>query len=252
MLMRNIRIYSAEPLAAGGRLELPESAARHIAQVLRLSAGSELTLFDGSGLEYTGIIEAATKSRVTVQLGAALSSATESPLRICLWHGLCRSDRMDTVVQKATELGVTEFQPVITERDVVRLDAKRTAKKLEHWHSIAVSACEQSGRVRIPLIHPVATLGHCLQQFAASQNSSATGLMFDPEGAPGLRRHLLPKRDIFVLTGPEGGFSATEKTAAQEAGFSLVSLGPRVLRTETAPTVILSLIQGTLGDLDSG
>ena len=248
--MRNIRIFSAEPLAAGGRLELPEPAARHIAQVLRLSAGSELTLFDGSGLEYTGTIVSATKSRVTMQLGAALSSATESALRTCLWHGLCRSDRMDTVVQKATELGVTEIQPVITERDVVRLDAKRAAKRLEHWRGIAISACEQSGRVRIPLVHPVATLGDCLQQFAANQNTPATALMFDPEGAPGLRRHLLPSRDIFMLTGPEGGFSATEKTAAQHAGFALVSLGPRILRTETAPTVILSLVQGVLGDLD--
>ena len=101
------------------------------------------------------------------------------------------------------------------------------------------------------MIHPVATLGHCLQKFAASRNNSATGLMFDPEGAPGLRRHLLPERDITVLTGPEGGFSATEKTAAQEAGFSLISLGPRILRTATAPTVILSLIQGALGDLES-
>jgi len=251
MLMRNIRIYSADPLSAGGRFELPESAARHIAQVLRLSKGSELTLFDGSGLEYTATIESATKSAVTVQLGSALASATESALRVCLWHGLCRSDRMDTVVQKATELGVTEIQPVVTERDVVRLDPRRAAKKLEHWHSIAISACEQSGRVRIPLVHPVATLGHCLQEFAANQKSSATALMFDPEGEPGIRRHLLPQRDVLVLTGPEGGFSAIEKAAAKEAGFSLVSLGPRILRTETAPTVILSLVQGVLGDLDT-
>jgi 16S rRNA (uracil1498-N3)-methyltransferase len=251
MLMRNIRIYSAEPLVAGGRLELPESAARHIAQVLRLNSGSELTLFDGSGLEHMGTIDSVTKSRVTVQLGAVLSSATESALRICLWHGLCRSDRMDTVVQKATELGVTEIQPVITERDVVRLDAKRAAKKLEHWRSIAISACEQSGRVRIPLVHPVATLRHCLQQFAALQNHAVTALMFDPEGEPGLRRHLLPEREIIALTGPEGGFSTAEKDAATDAGFSLVALGPRILRTETAPIVILSLVQSALGDLEN-
>jgi len=251
MLMRNIRIYSPELLAAGGFLELSESAARHITQVLRLNAGSELTLFDGSGLEYVGTIASVTKSRVTVQLGAAQSSATESALRICLWHGLCRSDRMDIVVQKATELGVTEIQPVITERDVVRLDAKRAAKKLEHWRSVAISACEQSGRVRIPLVHPAARLGHCLQQFAASQKNAATALMFDPEGERGLRRHLLPERDIFVLTGPEGGFSAAEKTAAMDTGFSLIALGPRILRTETAPTVILSLVQSALGDLDT-
>ena len=249
MHMRNIRIYSAESIVAGERLDLPESAARHIAQVLRLSAGSELTLFDGSGLEYTGTIESATKSQVAVLIGAAISPTTESALRICLWHGLCRSDRMDTVVQKATELGITEIQPVITERDVVRLDAKRAAKRLEHWKGIAISACEQSGRVRIPLIHPVVPLEHCLQQFAANEKNSTTALMFDPEGAPGLRRHLQPQRDIFVLTGPEGGFSATEKKAAQEAGFSLLSLGPRVLRTETAPIVILSLVQSALGDL---
>ena len=250
--MRNIRIYSPEPLVVGASLDLPESAARHIAQVLRLTAGSELTLFDGSGLEYTGIIESATKSRVTVRLGVALSGVTESALRICLWHGLCRSDRMDSVIQKATELGVTEFQPVITERDVVRLDVKRATRKLEHWRGIAISACEQSGRVRLPLLHPVATLGQCLQAFAANQNSAATALMFDPEGTPGLRRHLLPQQDVFVLTGPEGGFSAKERAVAQEAGFSLVSLGPRILRTETAPVVILSVVQSTLGDLDIG
>lgn len=251
MLMRNIRIYSPELLAAGGCLELSESAARHVTQVLRLNTGSELTLFDGSGLEYMGTIASLTKSRVTVQLGAAQSPATESALRICLWHGLCRSDRMDIVVQKATELGVTEIQPVITERDVVRLDVKRAAKKLAHWRSVAISACEQSGRVRIPQVHPAAKLEHCLQQFSAGQKNTATALMFDPDGERGLHRHLIPEQDIFVLTGPEGGFSAAEKTAAMEAGFAVIALGPRILRTETAPTVILSLLQSTLGDLDT-
>jgi 16S rRNA (uracil1498-N3)-methyltransferase len=249
MLMRNIRIYSAASLSTGARLDLPETAARHIVQVLRMSAGSPLTLFDGSGLEYAATIETAAKSRVSVQLGEALQTTTESMLPVSLWHGLCRGDRMDTVVQKATELGVSEIQPVITERDVVRLDSKRAVRKLEHWRSIAISACEQSGRVTIPVIHAAAELGECLRNFAAKRNSAVTALLCDPEGSSGLRRHLVPGRSIIVLTGPEGGFSSAEKAAAKDAGFSMVALGPRILRTETAPTVILTLVQGMLGDL---
>lgn len=248
-LMRNIRIYSVAPISAGTRVELPEASARHIVQVLRMSAGNALTLFDGSGLEYAGTIETATKTRVSVQLGTALEAVTESALAVSLWHGLCRSDRMDTVIQKATELGVTEIQPVITERDVVRLDSKRSARKLEHWRSIAISACEQSGRVRIPAVHAATPLDECLQSFAAKRGNAVTGLLCDPEGASGLSRHLVPGRNIVVLTGPEGGFSAAEKAAAKDAGFAIVALGPRILRTETAPMVMLSLLQGALGDL---
>jgi 16S rRNA (uracil1498-N3)-methyltransferase len=247
--MRSTRIHSTTPLAADARLELAEPAVRHIAQVLRMTAGDTVVMFDGSGSEFIGTIESATKSRVVVRLGPARQPLTEAAVQVCLWHGMCRSDRMDTVVQKATELGVTEIQPVITERDVMRLDARRAARKLEHWISIAISACEQSGRVRVPVIKPPATLQTCLQEQRQRFGSATTALLCDPEGQPGLRQHLGPAGTIIVLTGPEGGFSPAEKTAAMAAGFVAVSLGPRILRTETAPVVMLSLIQGLAGDL---
>jgi 16S rRNA (uracil1498-N3)-methyltransferase len=158
---------------------------------------------------------------------------------------------MDTVVQKATELGASEIQPVITERGLLRLDSKRAARKLDHWRSIAISACEQSGRVRIPVVHPIASLDECLQMHRARQTSPVTALMCDPDGATGLRSLLHPGPGIIALTGPEGGFSGNEKAAATDAGFTLVSLGPRILRTETAPTVVLSIVQSVLGDLEA-
>ena len=247
--MRSTRIYSPHKLVAETTIELAGTAARHVAQVLRMVTGDHLVLFDGSGNEFQGSIQSASKNRVTVALGNAQQPATESSLNITLWHGLCRSSRMDSVVQKATELGVTAIQPVLTDHGTVRLDAKRGAKKTSHWRNVAISACEQSGRVLIPGIEEPRMLADCLDRFRTNQSTSVKAIMCDPDGKSGIGQHLNPGKDIVLLTGPEGGFSQAEKIAAAGAGFSLVSLGPRVLRTETAPVTAISLLQHLAGDL---
>jgi 16S rRNA (uracil1498-N3)-methyltransferase len=213
-----------------------------------MTAGDTLILFDGSGGEYPGKVETATKSRVCVSLGDAQSPEVESPLHISLWHGLCKGDRMDNVVQKATELGVREIQPVVTEHGVVRLDSARSRKKTAHWCGIAISACEQSGRVIIPVVHPPMALAQALQNLPELTSGQAR-LMFDPSGTDDLAQQLVARQEVIVLTGPEGGFSQAEKDAASAASFRLVKLGPRILRTETAPLAALSLVQSISGDL---
>jgi len=246
--MRSVRIFSSEQLCAESTASLTGTAARHIAQVLRMNAGDHLSLFDNSGAEYPATIVASTKSRVDVAVGLALTPPVESPVHITLWHGLCRGGRMDTVVQKATELGVTAIQPVVTEHGVVRLDHDRGNKKAEHWRNIAISACEQSGRVRVPVIFRPQRLSECMHKLPDNSAEQAR-LMFDPAGSPGLPKPAQGAQSLIALTGPEGGFSPAEKDMAINAGFALVALGPRILRTETAPLVALSLIQSTIGDL---
>jgi len=157
---------------------------------------------------------------------------------------------MDSVVQKATELGVAEIQPVTTEFGVVRLDAARGTKKTAHWQQIAVSACEQSGRLKIPVIHPPRKLSAAFAAIDDERRQSRLHIMFDPDGQPGLADINKSAGNIVVLRGREGGFSPPGKAAAQHAGFRLASLGPRVLRTETAPIVALGLIQHLAGDLN--
>ena len=214
-----------------------------------MNPGDSLVLFDGSGNEFTGTIQTAAKNRITVALDSAQTPATESRLRITLWHGLCRSSRMDSVVQKATELGVAEIQPVLTEHGIVRLDSRRAMKKTEHWRNVAISACEQSGRVLIPQINLPRTLADCLTEYRADAGESTAAIMCDPDGESGISQRLRPGQEAILLTGPEGGFSQHEKKAAVAAGFTLASLGPRILRTETAPVTALSLLQHLAGDL---
>ena len=246
--MRSVRIFSSEQLCAESAASLTGTAAKHIAQVLRMNAGDQLSLFDNSGNEYPATIVSSTKSRVDVTVGLALAPSVESPVHITLWHGLCRGGRMDTVVQKATELGVSAIQPVITEHGVVRLDSTRGDKKADHWRSVAISACEQSGRVRVPVILSPKRLSECMHKLPDNPAEQAR-LMFDPAGSPGLPKPVQGAQSLIALTGPEGGFSPSEKDMASNAGFALVALGPRILRTETAPLVALSLIQSSIGDL---
>jgi 16S rRNA (uracil1498-N3)-methyltransferase len=163
-------------------------------------------------------------------------------------HGLCKGDRMDYVVQKATELGISEILPVITEHGIVRLDSARSRKRTDHWRGIAISACEQSGRVRIPTVHPPLPLHEALRNLP-EQTSQHARLMFDPTGTEDLAKCIANAQEITVLTGPEGGFSPAEKDAAERAGFSQLRLGPRILRTETAALVALSVVQSMAGDL---
>ena len=239
------RVHVAGPLAAGGSQTIQGDAANHITRVLRLERGDALIIFDGRGGEYAARIEEFRKGVVVVRVGDRTAVVRESPLSLTLAQGVSRGERMDWVVQKATELGVSRIVPVLTERTVVKLDANQAERKLLHWQGIATAACEQSGRDRIPAIDaPLA-----LVEFLGGVGGHATRMLLSPTGS--LRIAEVARRDggIIVLIGPEGGLAETEQQAALAAGFTAVRMGPRVLRTETAAVAALTLLQHRFGDL---
>lgn len=238
--MRLSRFFIDAPLSLGSH-ELPEAQAHYIGRVLRLSAGASVQLFDGSGMEYLGELTEVGKKQVRVMLSEQLAGQPDSSLRIHLGQGLSRGERMDWAIQKATELGVTEITPIVSDRCEVRLKDERADKRLAHWRQITISACEQSGRSSIPLIHPPVTLADWLQQTSAELK-----LVLHPL-AQALSSHNKPASLAFLI-GPEGGLSDSEVAQAQTVGFLPARLGPRVLRTETAPIVALSVAQQLWGD----
>jgi len=229
---------------------LKGGAASHVGKVLRLRQGDPLVVFDGSGLEYPARIEDFTRGQVTISVGAGRDPETESPIVVALLQGICRNPRMDLLIQKSTELGVTSIRPLSCERSVVRLDDVRGRKRIDHWQQVAVGACEQSGRVRVPDIARPATLSDAL---AGIGDDGGACLMLDPladrtlgavlGAAPGALRR------VTLLIGPEGGLSAGERATAIDGQFRPVRLGPRILRTETASLVALSILQYLGGDL---
>lgn len=243
--MRTVRVYSKQPLHAGSSVNLATETARHVAKVLRMRAGDTLVLFDGSGTDFEAVITIVERSKVAVDIQGERASVSESPLRITLWHGICRGSRMDFVVQKATELGVAAIQPVLVERSIVKLDEERALKKSEHWRSIAISAAEQSGRSIIPEVHAPASLGACLQKLS----SGFTGFLLHPGAHPGLTTLTKEHKELILLTGPEGGFTSAECEHAVKAGFQLATMGPRILRSETAPAAAIAIVQSLAGDL---
>jgi 16S rRNA (uracil1498-N3)-methyltransferase len=223
---------------------LPAAQARHLVQVLRMKAGARLTLFNGDGLEYEAVILHAAKDAVSARIAGARAALRESPLAVTLGQGVSRSERMDYTVQKAVELGVARIEPVMTSRQVVRLDAARARQRADHWQAIAVSACEQCGRNRVPPVAPVMRLTDWL----ARDRGAAPGLLFDPAAGCGLRELPRPSGGVILLAGPEGGFTDEERQDALRAGFVAVRLGPRVLRTETAALAALAAMQMLWGD----
>jgi 16S rRNA (uracil1498-N3)-methyltransferase len=244
--MRLTRVYVDATLEPGARLALEGSAAGHITRVLRLRSGDALTLFNGRGGEYAGRIEKSHGGVVTVAVGSRSAVERESPLTLTLAQGVSRGERMDLVVQKATELGVSGLVPVFTERSVVRLDARQATRKVAHWRAIAVAACEQSGRNRLP---DVATPLSLREFTGAARNALSARLLLSPGAALRLDDIPSPVTDVTVLIGPEGGLTDSEEDLARTAGFAPVRLGPRVLRTETAALAALTLLQRKFGDL---
>ena len=238
------RLYAALPLAPGAIVELPQAAAHHAARVLRLKVGDELTLFTGEGGEFAARIERIAARVVTVRVGDWLDVDRDSPLVVTLVQGLATGDRMDYVIQKAVELGVAAVRPVTAMRSVARLDASRAEKRLLHWRQIAISACEQCGRNRIPEVFPLLDLDNWLEQ--TSSVSLRLLLAPDAKGTlPGMAR---PPGGIELLVGPEGGLAPEEVTAALRTGFTAVRLGPRTLRTETAALAALAALSTLWGD----
>jgi 16S rRNA (uracil1498-N3)-methyltransferase len=243
--MRTPRVYVDLSLPAGQRCELGSGAAQHLLQVLRLRPGAPLTLFNGDGRDYPGVLVEGRRGAAIVDVGEAGEPEGIAPLLVHLGIGVSRGERMDFAVQKAVELGVATITPLFTERSVVRLDAERLAKRQQHWRGVLIGACEQSGRRRLPILHASTGLGTWLHL------PHPMPLLLDPRSPSALTDLPSPAGELTLLVGPEGGLAPRERAEATEAGFRGVHLGPRVLRTETAPLAALAAIQVIWGDMRS-
>jgi 16S rRNA (uracil1498-N3)-methyltransferase len=241
--MRLHRLYVDRPLRAGERLQAPDGVARHLVQVLRLRPGNPVVLFNGDGRDYFGQLGSAQRGDVTVELTGAGALEPPAPLAIHLGLGVSKGERMDFALQKAVELGISGIAPLFTDRSVVRLSGDRLAKREAHWRGVVIAACEQSGRRRLPELHRSRPLDAWLQ--AAHPHP----LLLDPQGPHTLPGLAPPHGALTLLIGPEGGLTPGERSRAGRAGFAGVRLGPRVLRTETAPLAALAVVQALWGDL---
>jgi 16S rRNA (uracil1498-N3)-methyltransferase len=242
------RFHCPFPLSPGAHVELPEQAARHALKVLRLKAGDRIVLFDGRGGEWQAEILGAGlggKYSARAALREFNPQDVESPLPVTLVQALPAGDKMDWVVEKCVELGVAAIQPVASKRSVIRLSAERMTRRVAHWNAIAAAACEQCGRNHVPLVAPVLDLP---QYLAAAMAHNALRLMLAPHAPASLRTLAKPTQPVEVMIGPEGGWEEGEVLAAQAAGFGLMHLGPRVLRTETAGAAVLASLQTLWGD----
>jgi len=237
------RFYCPVPLHVDHVVTLPDAVARHAMGALRLREGVTVTLFNGDGHEYKGILS--TRGPVQVRLLARHTPERESPLRILLAQGISSGERMDLTVQKSVELGVAVIQPLVMRRTIVRLGGDKVARRQAHWQAVAVSACEQCGRNRVPEVAAIADFDAWRRSRLAN---AGPGLMLDPEAPIGLGDLPRPEGEITLLAGPEGGFDPAERTAALTAGFVGVRLGPRILRTETAALAALASLQALWGD----
>ena len=244
--MRTIRIHVDTPLASGRDVTLPTQAGEHVARVLRLEVGAPVVLFSGNdGMEYDATLVGVGKRDVVAAVGEGRTVDNESPLALTLAQGVARGEKMDLIVQKATELGIARIVPILTERSEVKLDAARAEKRLAHWRAVAASACEQSGRARVPTIDPALPLSAWL---ASLGDGGAPRLALLPEGTR--RPNELALTDAAILAiGPEGGFGERDRAALASAGFLGLKLGPRILRTETAGLAAIAALQALYGDV---
>lgn len=243
--MRRIRIHTEQALLAGSSVNLVEQASEHIARVLRMEVGNRVTLFNGDGNEYDAELTSVSKRAVTVQVSEQRAVDNESPLQLTLVQAVARGEKMDWILQKATELGVAKIVPVITERTEVKLDEDRAERRIAHWRAVIASACEQSGRARLPEI--CAPLR--LPVWAGSLTDNTTlRLALLPQGEIGLRDVAGEIQGAAIVIGPEGGFSSTDIAILRAGNFRGLRLGPRILRTETAGPAILAALNALAGD----
>ncbi|OZB13787.1 MAG: 16S rRNA (uracil(1498)-N(3))-methyltransferase [Marinobacter sp. 34-60-7] len=241
--MRIPRIYTDSPMTAGSTCELDDNAANHVGRVLRMQAGQALRLFNGDGQDYEAVIRDAGKKHVQVEVTGATANTTESPLNIVLAQTLSKGDRMDYAVQKAVEMGATTIAPLTTERCDVKLKGDREDKRLRHWQQVAISAAEQCGRARVPDILPVMTVPEWLEH----AQTCDLKLVLHHRTEQSLA-NLTKPASVALMIGPEGGLTSDEIILAERNGFLPVALGPRVLRTETAPVAAIALCQWLWGD----
>jgi 16S rRNA (uracil1498-N3)-methyltransferase len=240
--MRTTRVFVDLPLKPGKRIALPDDAANHLVRVLRMQAGDACVLFNGDGGDYAATLVAANKRGVEADIGARTDIDNESPLRITLVQGIARGEKMDWILQKATELGVAAVHPVQSDRSEVKLEGERAVKRLAHWRSVIVSACEQSGRASVPEVSSA-------QPLAGIAVDSPHRFLLDPEARDSIATMPAIERDCVLAVGPEGGWSPRDRASLEAMGFKGLRLGPRVLRTETAGIAAIAALQGRFGDL---
>jgi 16S rRNA (uracil1498-N3)-methyltransferase len=243
--MRQSRFYVDQPLAEGADIALDERNSHYLLRVLRLKPGDALIMFNGNGYEYSALLEQASKKQATVKLLNRTSPQRESPLHIEIGQSVARGERMDFVLQKSVELGVQCITPLWTRRSQVRLDNNRLEKRLAHWHGVVHSACEQSGRVRVPELQAPVDLNAWL-----ATPADGLSIVLSPRSATTLK-DLPTANRVRVLVGPEGGLEEEEIHSAETYGFQAVCLGPRILRTETAALATLTALQVLWGDLST-
>jgi 16S rRNA (uracil1498-N3)-methyltransferase len=242
--MRIARIFCTNKLQEGSEITLSAYASQHVLHALRLKLEAPLIVFNGTGGEFQASLIAVKTQRAIVRIQKFTKLTTESPLKIHLAQGIAKNEKMDFIIQKAIELGVTKIMPLFTEYCNVKLEGERSQKRLERWQNIAISACEQSGRDKIPTIDNAQNFTNFINQKYSSLN-----LLLSPRATT--KATTLPKEvtAITMLIGPEGGFSNIEETMAQNNGFIPINLGPRILRTETATITALSILQTRWGDM---
>jgi len=241
--MREPRIFTEQPLQSGRQLLLESVPSRHLLKVLRLKADAPLRLFNGDGREFHARLIDTAKQGASVEVRELAAEEPEVSLKLGLFIGISKGERMDFAIQKAVELGVTRIQPLFTKRSMVQLKGERLARRMDHWRSVIVSACEQSGRCRLPLLGDAVDLPTGLAESGAERK-----LVLYHRGETGLHGMLPPCAGVDLLIGPEGGLDPTEIDLAQRHGYTPVRLGPRVMRTETAPIAALAAIQTLWGD----
>ena len=242
--MRQSRIYTPQTLRCADSIELEGPASHYLSRVLRMSEGDTVIVFNGDGFDYPGEICGVQRQRVQVSLGKGRPVENESSLKITLVQAISRGERMDYSLQKATELGVFCIQPVTSRRVEVRLDEKRRSKRLSHWQGVVISACEQSGRAVVPEVKtPIS-----LDAWVATADGSPR-LVLDPDAVPRLSAFTVNKGAVSLLVGSEGGFSVEELQKMYAKGVFGVSLGPRILRTESAGPAAIAILQAGIGDM---
>jgi 16S rRNA (uracil1498-N3)-methyltransferase len=241
--MRVHRFFTSQSLQTDLQITLEEDPSHHIHQVLRLRAGDDVVLFNSTGDEYDATLTLVSRQKVTATIGEHLRHKTESGLSIHLMLGVSRGERMDFAIQKATELGVNRITPVFSERCVVKLNEKKSISRHTHWRRIVINACEQSGRCRIPVIDKPMEYGN-----AMSHAGDTMAILLDHRSDLTLHQLEAPKTELSILIGPEGGLTSTERQLAMQKGFTGVRLGPRIMRTETAPLATIAAVQTLWGD----
>jgi 16S rRNA (uracil1498-N3)-methyltransferase len=236
------RFFAPVDLPLGSELRLPDRAAHHLA-VLRLRSGDNVTLFNGRGGEFTAELVRVSAGQAWARVLTSRNPERESPLRVALAQCVSSGDRMDTTLQKSTELGVSRIVPVASERSVVRLSGERAAKRVAHWRNVVIAACEQCGRNEVPEVASITGI----DVFLDDREPGGLRLLLAPEAARTLKELPRPEK-VALLVGPEGGLTERERTSAERAGYVPVRFGPRVLRTETAPLAAIAAMQTLWGD----